>query len=129
MRPAIMPPLPTEKFQPIYSPTSTMPTPSAQTCAGPSTRSNCSLWGCSAAAVVTFAIVLSPSDHVPFRCRLDLAFARGGQQVVVIGRIDADEVRKHEPAENEGERPGRVFEKIPDIHSTLPSASARNARR
>src|SRR5262245_54718622 len=115
MRPAIIPPLPTEKFQPIYSPTSTMPTPSAQTCAGPSTRSNCSLWG-SAAAVVTFAIVLSPLDHVPFLRRLDLAFTRRGQQVVVIGRVDADEVRKHERAENEGKRPGRVFQKGPGIH-------------
>src|SRR4051794_28855946 len=74
-RPAIMPPLPTEKFQPIYSPTSTMPTPSAQMWTGPSTLSR--LRRLSAAAAPVAVDMINPSDFVAFLGQLDLAFARG----------------------------------------------------
>src|SRR5262245_55703093 len=50
---ASAPPLSAEKFQPVNSPTSTMPTPSAQMCAGPSTRSSETLWPCSLTAIAS----------------------------------------------------------------------------
>src|SRR5688572_25707674 len=59
-----MPPLPTEKFHPMYSPTSTMPTPSAQTWPGPSTRRRPSLSGASAAETLLMKI---PSELKQFQ--------------------------------------------------------------
>src|SRR3954453_8373476 len=87
------PPLATEKFQPIYSPTSTMPTPSAQTWTGPSTLSR--LRRLSAAAAPVTVDMINPSDFVAFLGQLDLAFARGGEQLVFVGRVDAVEIIDH----------------------------------
>ena len=44
-RPPKTPPLATVKFQPMNSPTSTMPTPRAHTCMGPRTRSRLRRFG------------------------------------------------------------------------------------
>src|SRR3954466_16379750 len=76
---ASAPPLSAEKFHPVNSPTSTMPTPSAQTWAGPSTRSRETFWaGTGAVVAVAFAIYAS-SDPVFFGNCFDLAFPRGCQ--------------------------------------------------
>src|SRR3954451_17363720 len=77
-RPATMPPLPTEKFQPIYSPTSTMPTPSAQTWPGPSTRSSCRRWLCAWVGDAVATLIAASSELVPLGGELQLTFAGGG---------------------------------------------------
>src|SRR5262245_37616724 len=113
-----MPPLPTEKFQPIYSPTSTMPTPSAQTWTGPSTLSRLRRFSC-AVAVPVAVDMLSPSDFVAFLGQLDLAFARGGEQLVVIGRVNLPEVVEHVQPEGDRQGPGEIFEYVPQIHCPI----------
>ena len=74
MSAASEPPLSAAKFQPVYSPTSTMPTPRAHTCAGPRTRERETLWGVEP-AVVSFAMSVS-SNPVLFLHGFNLAFAR-----------------------------------------------------
>src|SRR6476469_3355046 len=103
-----MPPLPTEKFQPIYSPTSTMPTPSAQIWTGPSTLSR--LRRLSGAAAPVAVDMISPSDFVAFLGQLDLAFARRGEQLVFKGRVDPVEVVGHMQREHRRQGPGEIFE-------------------
>src|SRR5690348_12375815 len=97
----------------MNSPTSTMPTPSAQTCTGPSTFSRLMLAPFGAVAVVS-AMSVPPL----LLGGEELVHAFFGTQQLFFGELLPDlEGIEHHPEQHEGGyRPGDVFEDLPDVH-------------
>src|SRR5690348_378994 len=118
------PPLATEKFQPMNSPTRTMPTPSAQTWPGPRTRRRVSR--CGAAACTTVAIGSAPLRLDLVR-ELNLAFARGQQHVLAEVAADAGRVQDHPDKDHARGRPGGVLEQGPHAHRWPPQRRGSGA--
>src|SRR3954454_4774502 len=97
------PPLATEKFQPMNSPTSTMPTPSAQTWMGPRTFSRLTGWPWATTGAATGAAVpvmvcstMMPASVVAHVFQQFVAaLARAEQHILIIFTADAHEVHQH----------------------------------
>src|SRR5690242_2592119 len=97
----------------MNSPTSTMPTPSAQTCTGPSTFSRLILapfGGVAARSAMSVPPLLLGGEEL-----ID-AFLRAQQLLFRILLSDLPGVGHHPKQQERGNRPGRVFENLPDVH-------------
>src|SRR4051794_26093554 len=124
VRAATGPPFPTAKFQPMNSPTSTIPTPSAQTWPGPSTRRSAIFLAGGAAPPLAGLLTAGCQGHGPPveeqpersasrpRCRLaDIGVHNltllGRQEVVLSeGPVGTHQVDAHPERERAGNRPG-----------------------
>src|SRR5262245_27262096 len=108
----------------MNSPTSTMPTPSAQTWPGPSTRSR--LIFCRAAPLSAAATDATAGRWSAMRVvsqQFVVPFLRGQQDVLGELAADAQGVGHHPRQERAGQQPRAVLEDVPDIHSLLLRAT------
>src|SRR5690242_11807332 len=97
----------------MNSPTSTMPTPSAQTCTGPSTFKRLMLapfGGVAATSAMSMPPLLVAGEEL-----ID-AFPRAQQLFLGILLPDLPGVGHHPEQQERRSRPGRVFENLPDVH-------------
>src|SRR6185369_8410436 len=97
----------------MNSPTSTMPTPSAQTCTGPSTFSRLMLapfGGVAAISAISVPPLLVGCEQFVH------AFLRA-QQLLFGNRLPHFPGIGHHPEQDQGgDRPGGIFKDLPDVH-------------